>query len=159
MIGLLGPLQLQQPQVALLLALPQGGVLVADMLDDHVRKADFDPEPAQGRQDLLVHAMFPAELRMPPEEPHMIYGGGTSCRRQAEAFHRIGRLPFRQAGEQAAELLAVRLIEPVVGVHPEDPVPGRMVESHIARRRKAIHPGKVNHPRPEARRNLLRSIR
>jgi hypothetical protein len=60
-VGRVGVLQVQQAQVALQLRAPQGGVLVAGMVDDHVGPAHFAAVVPDGGQDLLVDAVAPAD--------------------------------------------------------------------------------------------------
>ena len=90
MFGLLGQFQLQQPQVALELALAQGSVLVAGVVDDDIAPADLGLYRPQRRQDLLVDAEAPAHLRVVAEEAQMVHhGGGAAGIGQAHALHHV----------------------------------------------------------------------
>ena len=72
---------MQEPQIALELAGTQRRVLVADVMDDDVRPADVAADLLHARQDLLVDAVFPAELRIGEEADVVHFGfGGGRCR-------------------------------------------------------------------------------
>ena len=93
----------RKPQVALELPQPQGRVLVAGVLDGHVRRRTHGRRPGgQGRQDLLVNAVRPAQLRLVAEQPDVVHdrGGAVAGVGQAQALHRVGSVVILQAGEE-----------------------------------------------------------
>lgn len=62
-------IQLQESQIALQLTLPQGGILVASMVDLHIGPADLAAQTPDRRQNLLVYAVLPDGWSEYAEEP------------------------------------------------------------------------------------------
>jgi hypothetical protein len=96
-------------------------------------------------QDLLVDPILPADLRVVREELEMI-GHRVPPRPaiiQGHVRHQVADQFVSQAGEQAPQASAVLFIDSIVGVEPEDPVAGGVVDARIAGGGKIIAPGEV----------------
>ena len=108
MIGLFGVFQEQQAEIALAFALPDSPILVAGMIDDNVRELYGAAGAANGRQDLLVDPMFPANARVIAEKADMIDYRGRAVFRigKTGAFHYICAIFVTEAGQKLLETLA-----------------------------------------------------
>ena len=77
-VGVLGVLCLQQAKVPVELAPALDRVLIAVVVDRHVGRPRHAPETLDRRQDLLVNAALPADLRMAAEQADMLDLGGRA---------------------------------------------------------------------------------
>jgi hypothetical protein len=118
--------------------------VVAVVVNDHVRPAHLDAQPSERGQDLLVDPVAPANGGVVRKNPDVVHDGRV--RRQAEdamTLHHVSDVPAPQTVQKRAQPAAVLLVEPVVGVEPDDPLAGRMPQALIAGRGEVIDPGKV----------------
>ncbi|MEX2119257.1 MAG: hypothetical protein WD847_06670 [Pirellulales bacterium] len=161
----LGPLAQvgpQQPQVAdELPPLPLGRLVAAGMDHEHVREHDLAARPVDGRHDLLVDAVLKPQVRAIAQELAVVHNGKIvrSVRplpRAADLHHaahdRIGRdVGHRLAGvsrgerqplagaqrfDEPPQLAAIGLVNDVVGVHPEQPLPRGVPQRLVAGARR-----------------------
>src|SRR5262249_27994485 len=91
LVGVLREIKLEQAEVPLLLARTKFGILVADMMNCDVSVVHHATEPADGRQDLFMDAILPADVGMIAEEPDVVDYRGDSGRRvgKTAALHRV----------------------------------------------------------------------
>ena len=121
-------------------------VLVAGVVDGDVHEADRPAQGADGGQDLLVNAVLPADFLVVAKQPDVVHRGGDAADRvgQAQALHAVGGVFVAQRGQQGPQLLAVDVVDAVVGVQPQDPVAGGVPQRLVARRREVVAPGEVH---------------
>ena len=87
---------------SLAVALPQGGIEVAGMLDDNIREAHGMSGHAQAGQNLLVDAIIPADVWMIAEQPHLTDQRGRTVAGGRTLLHDVGRVVVVQLSHQAA---------------------------------------------------------
>src|SRR5262245_41754907 len=103
-----------------------GRVGVSAVEDDDIGESRYASGSFDGRSDLLMHPILPADLRMISEQVHGVDHQALLAliARRALPFHQVTNIVGGQTGEQSAEAIAVGLIDPVVGVQPKDPFAG-----------------------------------
>jgi len=101
--------------------------------------------PLDGWQDLFVNAIVPAAHREITEEADVIdnCGQGAGSSGCAQALHSIGGIVIAKSDEQLAEFDAVGIVEMLIGVEPEEPLPGGVADGFIACSGEVVAPGEV----------------
>jgi len=152
----------QQAHVALALPLlPLGRGVVAGVSDEGIGVGHLLPEAPHAGQDLLVHAELEPQVRVVPEELHVVddLDAGLLARaRQAVHTDGVCEDVLARLLDQLSQARAVALVDHVIGVHPEDPLACGVAERLVPRRREAVAPGEVLHPRPASQGELLRAV-
>ena len=87
---------------SLAVALPQGGVEIAGMLDDDIRESHGMSGLAQAGQNLFVDTIIPADVGMIAEQPHLAYQCGRAVAGGRTLLHDVGRVVVVQLSHQAA---------------------------------------------------------
>ena len=118
------------------------------MLDHDLAPPQVHPRSAQRRQDLLVDPVTPPGLGEPAEQPHLVDDDRRlRPRRGRRALaHDVRGVLVLQPGQERPQLEAILLVEPLVAVQPEDPVPPRVPQRFVARRGEAVHPRERSTP-------------
>jgi hypothetical protein len=140
-VGAFGLVQIQEAQVAFELAAPQGGIDVAGVGQEDVGEVQLVPGPADGEQDLFVDTVVPADGGVVAKEADLIdEHGRAAVRRRRGLPHDESGVLLSEIVEQAAELVAVGIVEELVGVEPENPFAAGMAERFVASGGEAVGP-------------------
>ena len=72
----------------------------------------------------------------------------------------MGFIPLRrQTIKQPPQLPPILFIQPIIGVHPENPVPGGVPQAFVVRGGEVIHPWEIKHTGPDLFGQRARAIR
>ena len=135
MVGAVLRFEMEQPEVSVVFPVTGRGILVAGVSDDDIgplfassRRSDRLPENL-----LLMNAIFPANRREVPEHPDVIHDFRSLLRPPRKGRIRYAALRSGKDWKSVRSFSRfAHLVQKVIGIHPEDPPAGCVLEAGVA---------------------------